>query len=202
MPRTRLPESERRQALVSVASDLARERGLALVTGRDIAANAGVSVGLIQYHFGSVDNLVATMFTQVQTEDLAAATEVVATSGSPQKALEALIDYFTPAPGNWRYRLWIDAWSLAPRQPLLRAAARDINLGWRDLILTVIKNGKRSGDFRVADPKATAWRVLSLLDALHIQVSAEQVDATPAQVRSWVRRGIALEVGSDLRSRA
>lgn len=202
MPRTRLSESERRQALIAVAADLARENGLALVTGRDIAARAGVSVGLIQYHFGSVESLVADMFAQVQTEDLASATEVVKSAGSPYRALEALVDYFTPAPGNWRYRLWIDAWSLAPRQPLLRSAARDINLAWRNLVLAVIRQGKREGDFTVSDPTACAWRILSLLDALHMQVSNEQVDASPAQVRKWVRRGIDHEVGRKPRSNA
>lgn len=195
--RQRLPEAERRRALLSAAIELAREQGLALVTGRDVAARAGVSVGLVHYYYSSVEELLVELFEKVQDEDLAAAREVVDGAGHPGKAMDALVEYFTPQPGAWRYPLWVDAWSLAPRRPLLRASARRLNLRWRDLLLDVIRRGRGSGDFVVSDPKASAWRVLSLLDAMHIQLSTDQIDASPRTVQRWVRDSIAVELGVD-----
>lgn len=181
-----------------MATELAREQGLALVTGRDVAARAGVSVGLVHYYFGSVEELLVELFDQVQQEDLASAQALVDRCRTPTRAITALVEYFTPAPDGWRYRMWIDAWSLAPRRPLLRAAARRLNLRWRDLFLDIIRAGVEAGEFRVDDPRASAWRVLSLLDAMHIQLSTEQIDAPTATVKRWVRTAIAVELGTTL----
>jgi AcrR family transcriptional regulator len=193
--RTRLTEAERREILLAAAVELAREQGLALTTGRDVASRAGVSVGLVQYYFGSVEEMWVELFDRVQREDLANARRVLGRARTSRTAVAALVDYFTPTPGGWRYRLWIDAWSLAPRRPLLRAAARRLNLEWRDLIVDVIERAAARGDVSVADVRASAWRVLALLDAMHIQLSTDQVDAPAATVRRWVRQAIEAELG-------
>ena len=190
-----MSEQDRRRELLGVAAELARERGLARVTGRDVAARAGVSVGLVQYHFGSVEELLVELFEREQGQDLANARAAMSRAKSPPKAMQRLADWFVPGPEDWRYRLWVDAWSLAPHLPLLRAAARSLNLQWRDLFLEVIARGGESGDFDVPDPKAAAWRVMSLLDAMHIQLSGKQLDASPRTVRRWVEDAIAAELG-------
>jgi AcrR family transcriptional regulator len=193
--RVRMSEQDRRRALLSTAAELAREHGLARVTGRDVAARAGVSVGLVQYHFGSVEELLVELFEQEQGQDLAAAREAINRCRTPSSAIRRLFDWFAPTPADWRYRLWVDAWSLAPHLPLLRTAARRLNLEWRDLFLEVITHGCDTGEFEVPDPKAAAWRIMSLLDAMHIQLSNEQLDASTRTVRSWVRSAIEAELG-------
>ncbi|MFO0447973.1 MAG: TetR/AcrR family transcriptional regulator, partial [Pseudomonadota bacterium] len=46
-----------RQALVQAALKLFAERGFAGASIRDLAAEAGVSIGLVRTHFGSKDGL-------------------------------------------------------------------------------------------------------------------------------------------------
>jgi AcrR family transcriptional regulator len=190
-----MSEADRRRSLLAAATELAREHGLARLTGRDVAARAGVSIGLVHYYFSSIEELIVEVFTRVQEEDLDAARAEVADADGPLQALDALIAWFAPVQDGWRYQLWIDAWSLARHHPLLRAESRRLNLRWRDLFLDVVQRGRAAGDFDVSDPRAAAWRVMSLLDAMHIAVANEQIDAAPATVHRWVRRGIALELG-------
>lgn len=192
-----MSEAERRQSLLAAATELAREKGLARVTGRDVASRAGVSIGLVHYYFDSIEELLVEVFVRAQEEDLASARAEVVAAGSPRQALDALVRWFAPVPDGWRYRLWIDAWSLAPHNPLLRAESRRLNLLWRDVFLDVVKRGRAAGDFHVSDARAAAWRVMSLLDALHLSLANEQIDAPAATVRRWVRHGIARELGFD-----
>jgi len=195
-----MSEEERRKSLMTAAIELAQERGLALVTGREVAARARTSVGLVHYYFPSVEALIAELFENVQLEDLEMAKALVAKTSSPRAAIDALVNYFTPTPDSWRYRLWIDAWSMSPTHPLLGASARRLNVQWRDLLLELICNGVETGEFDVSEPKAAAWRILALLDAMHIQLSAGQIDASARAVKLWTRRGIDTELGGNRKS--
>lgn len=47
------------------------------------------------------------------------------------------------------------------------------------------------------DPAAAAWRILSLLDGLHLQEVAHGDSVTGHQVTKWSRHGAEIELGLD-----
>lgn len=190
-----MSKDERRTALVDACIRVAKRRGLAATSGRDVAAESGTSVGLLHHYFGSVDALVATAFEQVERADLETARDEVRRAKSPSRQLRTLVDYFAPAPGDWRYKWWIDAWSLAPERPHLQSAARELNLAWRDLIRQILVRGVEQGEFRCPDVDAASWRILVQLDGLHVHASTGQIDASTTDLQRWTASGLAAEVG-------
>jgi AcrR family transcriptional regulator len=68
------------EAVCKAAAELFAERGPAAVSGRDIAARAGVNYGLIHRHFGSRQELQRQVMTRLAT-DLAVAFEEGRSSG-------------------------------------------------------------------------------------------------------------------------
>lgn len=58
MPGTKANEEVRREQIRAAAYDLAAESGLRAITIRDVAERAGLSPGLVLFHFGSKEHLV------------------------------------------------------------------------------------------------------------------------------------------------
>ena len=58
MPGRKAPQEVRREAILRAAATVAVRDRLAGVTARAVAAEAGISSGLVFFHFGSVDELV------------------------------------------------------------------------------------------------------------------------------------------------
>lgn len=190
-----MSKDDRRASLVDACIRVAKRRGLAATSGRDVAAESGTSIGLLHHYFGSVDALVATAFEQVERADLESARDEVARADTPSRQLLALVTYFSPAPGDWRYKWWIDAWSLAPDRPHLQEVARRLNLEWRDLIRHILVRGVEQGQFVCPDVDAASWRILVQLDGLHVHASTGQIDASTSDLQSWTASALAAEVG-------
>ena len=58
MPGTKAAEAERRAQIIAAAYAVAARRGLQAVTVREVAKKAGVSVGLVIFHFRTKDRVV------------------------------------------------------------------------------------------------------------------------------------------------
>ena len=80
--------SDTKQRLLDGAMDTLRKQGIAGVSARNIAGQAGVNQALIFYHFGSVDDLLVAACTAATGERVAAYRERFATVGSLRELLE------------------------------------------------------------------------------------------------------------------
>lgn len=61
MPGRKIPEQERREQLLSAAATVAQAGGLSELTVRRVAEAAGVSAGLVLFHYQSMDVLRAAL---------------------------------------------------------------------------------------------------------------------------------------------
>ena len=102
---------------------------------------------------------------------------------------------YTPADKDWAFQLWLDAWAEAARRPAVQATSRRLNLEWQALLERTIRAGVADGSFRCADPAAAAWRILSLLDGLALQVVAHGTTVTRADVVEWSTAAAERELG-------
>jgi len=191
----RLSPSDRRDAIVAAALAVARVKGLAATTVRDVAMEMGTSSGLIHHYFESMDDVLAAAFSRVAEADLErSATEMAAADG-PRAALSAFFRTYTPADSDWAFQLWLDAWAEAARRPAIQATSRRLNLAWQGLLETTIRAGIATGDFTSGDPAAAAWRILSLVDGLSLQVIAHGTTVGRADVERWSASAAELELG-------
>lgn len=193
--RTRMAPAERREAIVAAALLVAVRKGLASTTVRDVAAEMGTSSGLIHHYFGSMDEVLAAAFERVALQDLRASGVAMAEAGSPVEALRRFFVTYTPADKDWAFQLWLDAWAEAARRPALQAVSRRLNLEWQALLERTIRAGVADGSFRCPDPAAAAWRILSLLDGLALQVVAHGTTIRRDEVVDWATAATEGELG-------
>ena len=100
------------------------------------------------------------------------------------------------------FQMWLDAWAEASRRPALGATSRRLNIAWQRLIATAIAEGIEEGTLSCDDPDGTAWRVLSLLDGLSMQLAAHPGLIERNQVLDWAMTALEREVGLAARSLA
>lgn len=191
----RMPPDLRREAIVAAALSVAVRKGLASTTVRDVAAQMGTSSGLIHHYFESMDDVLAAAFEQVARQDLVSSSTLMAGADSPTAALRSFFASYTPADKDWAFQLWLDAWAEAARRPAVRATSRRLNLAWQGLLEGVIRAGVADGSFTCTDPAGAAWRILSLLDGLALQVVAHGTTITRDEVLAWATGAAEVELG-------
>lgn len=109
MPRT-ADHAARRLQIVEAVCRLTLEGGLPRATFRQIAAEAGVSVRLVQYYFGTKDQLLLAVQLHVGDRSTARMMRLVEeTDGSPQATLRALLFSFIPTDDDSRVAMLLYA---------------------------------------------------------------------------------------------
>jgi AcrR family transcriptional regulator len=186
---------ERRDAIIDAALAVARRKGLAATTVRDVAAEMGTSSGLIHHYFDSMDEVLAAAFERVAGEDLDQTAVILEEAGDPREVVRAFLASYAPVGEDWAFQLWLDAWAEAARRPLLRAASSRLNLAWAGLLERAIRAGVADGTFRCPDPTAAAWRILSITDGLALQVVAHQTIVDRRDMLEWAATAAEHELG-------
>lgn len=181
----RMSPQDRREAIVDAALAVARRKGLASTTVRDVAKEMGTSSGLIHHYFETMDDVLAAAFERVAGTDLKETEDLLQQAGDPRGVLAAFLSSYAPVGEDWAFQLWLDAWAEAARRPVLREASSRLNLAWAALLERAIRDGVRLGVFRTDDPQGAAWRILSLIDGLALQVVAHQTVVDRADMLAW-----------------
>jgi AcrR family transcriptional regulator len=189
-----LPD-QRRAAIIDAAIEVALRNGLASTTVRDVAAAMGTSSGLIHHYFGSMDEVLAEAFERVASQDLEASARAMRDAGSPTEALRVFFGGYMPAGKDRAFQLWLDAWAEAARRPAVQATSRRLNLAWQGLLERAIGQGVAAGSFVCPDPAGAAWRILSLLDGLALQVVAHGTTIARSDVVAWSTAAAERELG-------
>ena len=194
----RMNPDDRREAIITATLAVIQRQGIAATTVRDVAAELGASSGLIHHYMTSMDELIAEAFERSAGADLLATSNLVEQGQDPLDQLRYFFDSYTRSDGNSGMQLWLDAWAEAARRPELRRISQRLNEAWQQLICGIIEGGVRAGSMTCPDPVAAAWRILSLLDGLHLQEVAHSDSVTSQQVSNWSRRGAEIELGLPL----
>ena len=181
----RMSAERRRDAIVDAALAVARRKGLAATTVRDVAAEMGSSSGLIHHYFETMDDVVAAAFERVAGDDLEQTEVLLDEAGDPTSVVRAFLSSYAPVGEDWAFQLWLDAWAEAARRPALREVSGRLNLAWAAMLERAIRAGVEEGVFRSEDPTGAAWRILSLVDGLALQVVAHQTIVDRADMLAW-----------------
>jgi AcrR family transcriptional regulator len=192
----RLTVDDRREEILRATVAQIAERGVAAIRVADVATALGVSTALVFYHFQSKDRLVAEAFAYAARRDLDRLAQVAGSGGSARQRLVRALRLYHPsgsaAPG---WRLWIDGWSAALREPELRRVCRRLDLRWRDTVAGLIAEGVAAGEFDCPDPEAAAWRITALIDGLSVQTTVHRGVLTRRKAEAWAYDQAARELG-------
>lgn len=166
--RRALPE-DRRGDLVEATLRCLAEHGHAGVSVRRIAAEAGVSAGLVNHHFDGIEALVAAAYERLSIDLLADVMRRVEVESDPRRRLSA---YFAAIfsesvldPGL--LKIWVVFWSLVPHAaPLKRIQQRM----WADYHGSIERQlALCTAADPAFDPAPTALGLAALMDGLWLQ---------------------------------
>ncbi len=146
MPGQKVPEAIRRRQILDAALQVALRDGIAGVTVRAVAAEAGLSHGLVLFHFKRKDPLVQALLASVLTEMLTG--DVAPADPGVPRALDRLrlrlqqeMARLAREPG--RVRLLLECWALGARHPALREQVSEAferyRAGFRPVIEEVLR---------------------------------------------------------------
>ncbi|MFF4976070.1 TetR/AcrR family transcriptional regulator [Streptomyces sp. NPDC001083] len=197
MARVRLSVAERRQELLRAAVGQIEARGVAAVRIADVASSLGVSNALVLYHFSTKEKLVAAAFTHAAEDDLAHLRKLLGRRTSALRRLRSAVRWYAPTGQAKGWRLWIEGWGAALREPALREVTRDLDSQWKAAITEVIAEGVAGGEFRCLDPAGAALRLTALLDGLAVQMTAYTGAVSRTRAQEWVDDALARELGLD-----
>ncbi len=192
---TRLSPTARCEEIVAAALRVATTKGLANTTVRDVAAEMGTSSGLIHHYFASMDDVLAAAFDEAAGADLAKTESAMRACGDAAERLSTYFASYTRTEEYRAFQMWLDAWAEASRRPALGATSRRLNVAWQRLVVRTIFEGIDEGHFVCDDPDATAWRVVSLLDGLSLQLAAHPGVIERSDVLDWAMTALEAEVG-------
>jgi len=186
----------RREEILVATTDLLDRIGLASIRVADVAKDLGVSTALVFYHFGTKDTLVAEAFAHAVDRDLRRLDQATAKGSDPMDRLRRVLRLYGPTGQATGWRVWIDAWALAQREPLIRRVLRRLDQRWSAALLKVIEDGVAEGTFTCSDAEAAVARISALLDGLSVATLVYRT-VTRAQLRHWVAGAVAGELGLD-----
>ncbi|XOV84030.1 MAG: TetR/AcrR family transcriptional regulator [bacterium] len=164
MPRPALTDEQRkaiRRAILESAAALYADNGLSNVSVRAIAEHAGVSVGTVYSYFGSLSELLQSLWRQPVRKLVQEMTKRVQALQSPVEQLGALlhayVTFSVTEPEVFRSAfLFVRPKNLAPPEQVAPADDRFFKL-----FSQAIKRGQQGGQFRAGDPDELAQMLLS-----------------------------------------
>ena len=129
---------ERLAEIAAAARSLALEDGLTALTQRAVAERAGVAASLVAHYHPSMEVLVTDTFRSIVGGELVEVFGHVAVQRDPVRALRILIVALLDGGRNDINLVWIDAFSMARRLPLLGAEVLRQTQAWHDRFADVL----------------------------------------------------------------
>ncbi|ARP73289.1 TetR family transcriptional regulator [Streptomyces sp. MUSC 125] len=191
----RLSVAERQEELLRAAIEQIEARGVAALRIADVAAALGVSNALVLYHFSTKEKLVAAAFAYAAEDDLRHLRKLLGRRTSALRRLRAAVRWYAPTGQAKGWRLWIEGWAVALREPALREVTRNLDRQWKAAIAEVITEGVTVGEFACADPSGAALRLTALLDGLAVQLTTYPGAVPRTRAREWADDALARELG-------
>jgi AcrR family transcriptional regulator len=165
-----------RAKILQATAELVAEAGWSGFSTRDIAARAGVTQGIVSYHWRSKDDLVRESALAASAQALAPAFDALERAPSVRAALEQMLELeelFREEPQL--ALLLFETMLQAGRDPQLRRALAEMMRDFRARLATAL------ADQGAADSEATAAALTAALDGLFLHAAVDdRLDAQAA----------------------
>jgi len=183
-PLVRLSAETRRKAIAEAALRSLQVHGHAGLTARKVAAEAGLSLGHLTYHYKDMNAVLAAAFRlAADAVQEAGRRALIQPGGTPSERLDRFLrasftsDLMTPA----HLRLKIDLWSAALTQPEIASIERALYDSHRDALERLLD--RMAAGYALERIPAVADLIMATLDGLWLD---------------WLRRGDEMAVKNGL----
>lgn len=174
----------RRSTILESALDQIAAQGPEAVRMKDIAEAAGLSVGTLQYYFGSRESLLVHAFSTHSSATVDAITGLTRGQGTAWEKLRSSLRA-VPGIGDLRRRsqVWLEFIAASSRNDYLRDSADAVFDSWRAHFQALIEAGVNDGSFRPqSDVDLIVDILIAAIDGFDLAVAAGRNDSTPERI--------------------
>ncbi len=189
-----------RERILDAACDVIAAHGIEDLRIARIATTAGVSPALVHYHFETREALLGEALEHsFELLGNLRTTRADAEGWTAAQRLGWMIDQSLPFPGlgDREWRLWLELWGRAARQPELRAVAARLYERYDAWIAEAVHEGIESGEFSTGDARAATQRLIAAIDGHGLRVLVDDPAMAPARARALIVGALAAELGTD-----
>jgi AcrR family transcriptional regulator len=178
--RTRKAPAERAAEIVAAATAIAKSGGLSALTLRAVADRVGVASGLVAHYQPSMDDLVATVYTDLVEEEIAEVRALLATETVAIARMALLLRTLLDGSREEITVVWVEGWALARRNEPLARAVRAQMSAWQQLLAELIDAGRAEQAFQTEQASEVAWQLMGMIDGINAQSLVRDVDPATA----------------------
>lgn len=162
---------DRREMLVAATLRCLSRDGHAGISVRRIATQAGVSVGLLNHHFGSIDGLIAETYQRLAGELTTALLKEIEQAGTPAQKIDAfLVGSFSPRVMDPQLLgVWVVFWSLIRHSDDVSLSHEKTYRAYIDLLRQLLDDLAASEGFTIHDSRLAAIGLSAMLDGLWLE---------------------------------
>jgi AcrR family transcriptional regulator len=178
MPKV-VDHEQRREELAAAVWRLASRDGVAAVTIRNVAAEAGWSTGALHHYFSGKEDLLVFAFGTVADRVARRAVAARESSADPLELARMLLAIGLPLDAARRAetRLWFAFLGLALTRPELARAQGAAYRDWRGKVASALSEARERGDVGAeVDPEREAAALVALVDGLAVQATFQPRD--------------------------
>lgn len=190
MPGPKAPEDTRRRDLLRAAFTVAAEDGLAGLTTRAVAAEAGVSQGLVFFHFGNREALLVALLDWLLASVLRHRADRLGPDAPPAARLYDLVAREIAAlPANRdRVRMLFDFWVMGMQNADVQTRIRHALDAYRRDFLPYAEAVVDAADrFGGTTPEGMATAATALIEGVALQVVIDPKGVDLASVHATLR---------------
>jgi AcrR family transcriptional regulator len=176
--------ADRRSELLEAAASVIRRVGFERMRLRDVAQEAGVSIGMLQHYFETREQLGREAFAAVCGARARSVADRAEDEGPAWTRIQRMLEYaFEPDGIRERASTWLDLCASASRDDELRLEAIRVQDVWRAPLEKAIADGQEAGEFK---PRVTSAVVIDLLlaviDGTELAVTIDDSRVPPRQL--------------------
>jgi AcrR family transcriptional regulator len=197
--RARARSEDRRAELIRAAYKVMARDGVHRVPLQQIASEAGVSKGLLIYHFQTKDGLVLAALEWVLETTESRIRDLLARSSDPTGAISTVVDAVWVGPEANRdfFRFYLDGVEHQARSPEFDEFADRAGSIMNSFYREVIVAGVEAGGLRVEDPTAGAIQMRAVIEGMFLQwVQTHDWRSNHKHYKEWCRQALLRTLGA------
>ncbi|MEU6103707.1 TetR/AcrR family transcriptional regulator [Streptomyces flaveolus] len=173
---------QRRAEVLNAAEKLLAIHGFDALRLRDVSEAAGVSIGLIQHHFATRDDLLLETMRVASRRRVQQWSELARSAPSPAARVRALVE--SAIGDHHRCIIWIETCAAATRHPELLDDVRRTQEAWHSTMTEALTDAMQDDSVRAhVAPGDTAELLIRLIDGFMLDAAVGTADATDAERR-------------------
>ncbi len=163
--------AQRREEIASALMKLMATKGYDGAALSDVAAEAGLTQGLIHYHFRDKQEILLEVLRLLLERHMAALEAAVQSAASPARQVAAFIDFhlgLSATKNPEALACWISLIGEAIRQPAVRDEFEKALTSIMDLLAAILKRGISARVFRCTSPESATTALVATIQGYFV----------------------------------